>query len=353
MKIIKIFLSALFIIISFTVNAQLKVFQDGSVSIGGTISLPWPFKLQVAGNTVFSQTQNTITSAAMIRGLNDYSSSSTPDFTWFNNDKAGLFHPSVGVIGFSTDGIETMRISSTNRGQVAIGGNPISTYKFTIYGSAFAFGGNWVPSDIRHKKNIKPIKDALNKVLGMHGKSFEYKTDEFKSLNFTKNNTLGFLTQEIAEILPEAVKIDSNGFYSMNYDEVIPVLVEAIKQQNTIIRDLQQQIYECLAKETKIKQEITMQSENNDINKSLLYQNKPNPFKESTTINYYIDDKASTTKIFIFNMQGKLLKALDIPNKGKGNLIIHGSEFTPGMYMYSLVVDDKEIDTKRMILTEN
>jgi len=51
-------------------------------------------------------------------------------------------------------------------------------------------------------------------------------------------------------------------------------------------------------------------------------------------------------------LQGKQIKQINIEERGNGSVIINGYELTPGMYMYTLIVDGKEIDTKKMILTE-
>ena len=51
-------------------------------------------------------------------------------------------------------------------------------------------------------------------------------------------------------------------------------------------------------------------------------------------------------------MQGTQIKKLQINNRENISISIQGSELKAGMYMYSLIIDSKEIDTKRMILTE-
>ena len=45
-----------------------------------------------------------------------------------------------------------------------------------------------------------------------------------------------------------------------------------------------------------------------------------------------------------------LLKSIQLNNKGKGNININMNEFSSGVYQYSLLVDGKIIDTKKMIL---
>jgi hypothetical protein len=62
-------------------------------------------------------------------------------------------------------------------------------------------------------------------------------------------NQIGFMAQELAQILPEAVKVDEkNGTYSVNYIMLIPVLVEAVKEQQTKIAELEQKITELKQK---------------------------------------------------------------------------------------------------------
>jgi hypothetical protein len=51
-------------------------------------------------------------------------------------------------------------------------------------------------------------------------------------------------------------------------------------------------------------------------------------------------------------MQGKLIKTYSLTTKGDGTVEINASELQPGMYMYSLITGGKEVDTKKMILTE-
>ena len=106
-------------------------FTNGSVGIG--TSSP-KSKFQVIGNSTFSESTNSITSSALIRGMNSYSTATTPDYTWYNNDQTGMFHPASNTIGFSIGGTERMRISSD--GYVGIGtNNPISN---------FQIGNKWI-----------------------------------------------------------------------------------------------------------------------------------------------------------------------------------------------------------------
>jgi len=98
------------------------------------------------------------------------------------------------------------------------------------------------PSDLRYKKNIATIPNAIDKVTRLRGVSFDWRQEEFPELNFSKGRNLGFIAQEIKEVLPEVVSQDNKGYYSVAYSNVVPVLVEAIKEQQQTIAQLQTQV---------------------------------------------------------------------------------------------------------------
>jgi len=86
---------------------------------------------------------------------------------------------------------------------------------------------------------------------------------------------------------------------------------------------------------------------------NVLHQNRPNPFNERTIINYEIHDVyALNASISIFNMNGQLLETQNVPIEKNGEFVIESNAMEPGMYLYTLIVDGKEIDTKRMILLD-
>lgn len=88
-------------------------------------------------------------------------------------------------------------------------------------------------SDRKLKKHIKPLKKALEIVLGLAGVSYTRKD--------TKEKEIGFIAQDVKKILPELV-VEQGGTLGVNYSRVVAVLVEAIKEQNQRIDDLELQI---------------------------------------------------------------------------------------------------------------
>ena len=91
-------------------------------------------------------------------------------------------------------------------------------------------------SDLKYKKDIETVQHALDKVAQLRGVAYTLKGSEEKQI--------GFIAQEVKEVLPEVVSQDENGVHSIAYASVIPVLVEAVKEQQQIIEDLKKKISE-------------------------------------------------------------------------------------------------------------
>jgi hypothetical protein len=100
------------------------------------------------------------------------------------------------------------------------------------YGSAQYGWTTW--SDRRAKENIASITGALDTVLAMRGVYFNYIQDE------AKNKRVGFIAQELEQVLPEAVRYaEEIDEYSVEYAQIVSVLAEAIKEQNAKITRLE------------------------------------------------------------------------------------------------------------------
>jgi hypothetical protein len=101
----------------------------------------------------------------------------------------------------------------------------------TVIGNVTAY------SDITLKDNIEIIPNALNKVTQVSGFTYTRRDLSDKQKRYT-----GVIAQEIESILPEAVMTDEDGIKSVAYGNVIGLLIEAIKELNSNINSLQQQL---------------------------------------------------------------------------------------------------------------
>ena len=105
-----------------------------------------------------------------------------------------------------------------------------------VAGAIVAAGNITAYSDIRVKSNIKPINDALNKLMRINGYTFT-RTD----LKDKHREYAGVIAQEIEAVLPEAI-FESTNMKSVDYNATIALLIEAIKEQQDHINKLQQQV---------------------------------------------------------------------------------------------------------------
>lgn len=93
------------------------------------------------------------------------------------------------------------------------------------------------PSDIRYKKEIHPIDGSLEKVLDLRGVTYEWDRNKVHGAGFKEGRQIGLIAQEVEKVLPELVHTDSNGYKSLSYDKLGPVLIEAVKEQQKEIEE--------------------------------------------------------------------------------------------------------------------
>ena len=150
----------------------------------------------------------------------------------------------------------------------------------------------------------------------------------------------GFVAQEVYELLPDLVHEDDAGYLSMNYVELIPLLVKAVQELSAEVSEL---------RGTAAKHTIRKHDENTA---TTLYQNNPNPFTENTRIDFVIPTDVAEAFLCIYNMAGTLLEKIALTARGEGSVTIEGKKLAAGIYVYALVTDGQVVDTKQMILTQ-
>ena len=123
------------------------------------------------------------------------------------------------------------------------GSSTSSSYKIYVNGGIYATGDVVAYSDRRKKKNITTIDNALEKVLKLRGVYYD-KIDELE-----KGRKTGVIAQEIQEVLPEVVTYaEDNDEYGVAYGNIVGVLIEAIKEQQTQIEELKQLVNQLIQK---------------------------------------------------------------------------------------------------------
>jgi len=217
-------------------------------------------------------------------------------------------------------------------------------------------------SDFQLKENIIRLENPLEKLKRISVYSYNLKSEFIGEVPAAfrekySQRQIGFLAQELEREFPELVdRPDSlNEYYSVDYVSMVPILVEAIKEQQRTIETLQQEtetlkeIVSACCNTTIQPKSVQIGNNNND---SYLQQNTPNPFSSETEIKYYVSPTSENAVIYVFNLQGTLKLQKPINQKGEGSVTISGSELEAGMYVYSLFINGKEIDSKKMLLTK-
>lgn len=208
----------------------------------------------------------------------------------------------------------------------------------------WAWNGTIQTSDIRCKTNIKELDYGLKEIMKLRPITFNWKDKD-------NGKRIGLIAQELQSVIGEVVITgdDENKNLGVIYTELIPVLIKGIQEQQKIIEDQNVRI-NALEQNSNLNN-ITNSNLNNNSIVAKLFQNNPNPFSQNTEVKCIIPNDVKNVELFIYDMQGIQIKKISISGKGEVNTIIQGSELKAGMYMYALIIDGKEIDTKRMILT--
>ena len=210
-------------------------------------------------------------------------------------------------------------------------------------------------SDSRLQENVRSISEegsTLESILDMNVIKYNYKKKETADSDTAtvnvradskkyKKTHYGLSAQELQKIYPELVDEGQEGYLCVNYIELVPVLIRSIQELKAELDE---------AKNASITHRSTTDISSIQTG-NVLYQNTPNPFKEQTIIRFRLADDAANAAICIFDMTGKMLKKLPI-SSGMESVTVNGFELGEGLFLYTLMVNNQEIDTKRMILSK-
>jgi len=187
-------------------------FPTGNVGIG--TSLPTS-NLHVIGNA-------NVSSNIRIGGF----------ISFDNNDFVRVNEPAANTLVFNTSSTERVRINAS--GNVGIGTTTPNT-KLDVVGNitssntVFAIHFDNV-SDLSFKENIQTINNSIQTLSQLNPVSFDWKN--------TKNKSYGLIAQEVEKILPTIVHQKPDGTKTINYIEIIAFLIQAIKEQQKQLEDI-------------------------------------------------------------------------------------------------------------------
>ena len=100
-------------------------------------------------------------------------------------------------------------------------------------------------SDRRLKENITPITDALNKVSKINGVEFDWTDEHIEKRGgedgyFVRKHDVGVIAQEVQEVLPEVVREREDNTLAVDYERMVALLIEAVKDLKKEVEELKQ-----------------------------------------------------------------------------------------------------------------
>lgn len=125
-----------------------------------------------------------------------------------------------------------------HNGMVGIGTNT-PREKLEVVGNICHTGSIGACSDKRYKTDFQAIVNPLEKIQQLNGLYYNWKTEEFPDKQFTDERQIGVIAQEVEVFFPEIVLTDEQGYKSVDYSKLAPILLEAIKEQQQMIEQLQ------------------------------------------------------------------------------------------------------------------
>jgi len=158
----------------------------------------------------------------------------------------GIYSANSSTINISTAGTQRATFNGNglkiNNGALGVSVNASTTDgRIDASNDIVAYSS----SDRRWKENIKPIDNALNKILKIGGYEFDWKElseEERKTQHSNEGHDVGVIAQEIEEVLPEVVTTRENGFKGVKYEKIVPLLIEGMKEQQSQIEELKSEI---------------------------------------------------------------------------------------------------------------
>ena len=116
-------------------------------------------------------------------------------------------------------------------------GTASPTEKLHVVGNICYTGSSAACSDIRYKTSFLTIPNALQKITSLNGVYYHWNQEMFPDKDFSADRQIGVIAQEVEALFPEMVLTDQDGYKSVDYSRLTPVLIEAIKElQDKVIK---------------------------------------------------------------------------------------------------------------------
>lgn len=209
-----------------------SLYMAGGINVGGNGAAADPY-----GTIAMTQPANTI------------------NYSYYGLTRAGNIGAgfgltgTTGALGVGTNAFWFGSATAGAAGAMSAAWVAFSSSAFSTVGEITAYA-----SDKRLKTNIRPITNAIDKVVALNGVIYNWNDIASKHGFDQTVNVAGLFAQDVEAVLPEAVKrapfdagpndtsISGEDYKTIQYEKLVPLLIEAIKEQQTMIIKQQQKI---------------------------------------------------------------------------------------------------------------
>lgn len=377
----KLFLFAVIALTVMSATAQLKVYNDGNVRVGRdnleehnmgywegemdtiTSLRVWGNQGMGVGARLSLGYQKYLEKTVMVGERYMDEDDSDSNVLWLHGKK-GFCITYNGVAGDTI-----MRFYSIPGDKIVYVTKPVQAPSFLV------------TSDARLKEEIEPLENSLDALSSLSGVSYRLKprkipdyaidpeTERLLEMDGRKSDNdlfaqyyaeeaqgerqYGFIAQEVQKIFPDLVHTGPDGYMSVDYIGVIPLLVNAIQELRGRLEKVENSEEETPSTSNSAPTDNGIEGSAllGERVAEVLSQNDPNPFSSDTRIGYNLPDGTQQAAIYIYDLQGKQVKRLNVDARDN-SVTLQGGDLQAGMYIYSLIADGKELASKKMILTK-
>lgn len=292
-------------------------------------------------------------------------------------ESGGIFTTYGGGDGIEAQGNSSFGAGVRGNGFYGVYGEAASSSGWGGYFSGNVFTtGSYSASDKKLKQNVADLSNAMDIINKLQPKSYEYRQDgNFKSMRLPEGKHFGLIAQELEQVLPtlvKATKFDArvqqsgngaNGqsatekaetidFKAVNYTELIPIVVKGMQDMDKRVRDTEAENNELRKEVAELRQLVLSLKTNASAFPASAYlaQATPNPAKGSARISYNLPEGSNKAQLQITDNLGRTIKVIQLTGSGATNVDI--SSLSAGVYNYSLVVDSKTVETKKLTVVK-
>lgn len=366
--------------LSFTLNAQLRVLENGRVQVG-TLRLE-------------NEDVKNVTTMQVFGPHGDMRAGSKLTFGDFGQYSGSGWNVFIGEYGTSDS--DQLWLHGKNGIYLTRGGqasnvigyyNPASNSNF-VFNTNLRVNGVDITSDARLKENVQSLRNPLDLLSHVSGVTYNYKLSEMKKYRepdkskFIEEETaldnasnsqplmdaaslekanrdkqlqneidrreaeeasrkrIGFLAQDVEKVLPELVKTDEDGVKSIDYIGFIPLLVESINEMRLTNQEQQNEIemlQSLLSVETKSTLRSTSTDTPNVVEGAKLYN------RAGTSVSYTLPSTFNDAYLQVFDISGKLIKKITL-TVANDIVEINPAEIGYGTFVYALYVNGQKAD---------